>query len=163
MTMLNNYRHDLVTIGYSEGLVNVKNEAIVLSHPYIDCSLNADKRSKIVFYGHSHFYRMKSFAQQARYIGVNVPPLCDIFTMDISYPSILDMELSFNKDSFDRLTLKQLISMYSSFVPVNENVYYFKGHSNGNSETITKKELPKTRILTAGTSQIDKFNAKWNR
>ena len=53
--------------------------------------------------------------------------------------------------------------MYSSFVPVNENVYYFNGHSNGNSETITKKELPKTRILTAGTSQIDKFNAKWNR
>ena len=61
------------------------------------------------------------------------------------------------------MTLKQLISMYSSFVPVNENVYYFKGHSNENSETITKKELPKTRILTAGTSQIDKFNAKWNR
>ena len=33
MTILNNYRHDLVTIGYCEGLINVKNEAIVLSHP----------------------------------------------------------------------------------------------------------------------------------
>ena len=49
MTILNNYRHDLVTIGYCEGLINVKNEAIVLSHPYIDCSLNANKQSKNSF------------------------------------------------------------------------------------------------------------------
>ena len=163
MTILNNYRHDLVTIGYCEGLINVKNEAIVLSHPYVDSSLNTDKRSKIVLYGHSHFYRIKSFAQQSRYIGINVPPLCDIFTKDISYPSILDMELSFDKGSFDRLILKQLIPMYSSFVPVNENVYYFKGYSSTNTEKITEENSPKVRTLTPGTSQIDKFNARWNK
>ena len=164
MTMLNNYRHDLVAIGYGEGFVNIKNEAIVLSHrPYTDCSLNSDKRSKIVFYGHSHFYRIKSFAQQTNFIGVNVPPLCELFTQDISYPSILDMELIFNKGNFDRLILKQLISINNSFVPVNENDYYFKGYSSMNTEK-TKEEIPsKVKTLTNGTSQIDKFNARWNK
>lgn len=165
MTMLNNYRHDLVTIGYGEGLINVKKEAIVLSHrPYTDCLLESDKRSKIVLYGHSHFYRIKNFAQQTNCIGVNVPPLCDIFTKDISYPSILDMELTFNKSSnFDHLILKQLISINNSFVPVNENDYYFKGYSSTNEEKVTEEISPKVKTLTNGTSQIDKFNARWNK
>lgn len=160
MTILNNYRHDLVTIGYCEGLINVKNEAIVLSHPYIDCSLNANKQSKIVFYGHSHFYKIKNFLSQVRYIGVSVPPLCNIFTRDISYPGILDMELSFDKGSFDRLILKQLIPMYGSFVPVNENVYYFR---RMHTEKMNEEQIatPKVRTMSPGTSQIDKFNARW--
>ena len=73
------------------------------------------------------------------------------------------MELSFDKGSFDRLILKQLIPMYSSFVPVNENVYYFKGYSSTNTEKITEENSPKVRTLTPGTSQIDKFNARWNK
>lgn len=162
MTILNNYRHDLVTIGYSEGLINVKNEAIVLSHPYIDCSLSSNKKSKIVFYGHSHFYRVKSFLSQSRYIGINVPPLCDIFTKDISYPSILDMELSFDKGSFDYLNLKQLIPMYGSFVPVNENVCYFRRIY---ADKMKEEQIvtPKVRTMSPGMSQIDKFNARWNK
>lgn len=160
MTILNNYHHDLVTIGYCEGLINVKNEAIVLSHPYIDCSLNANKQSKIVFYGHSHFYKIKNFFSQVRYLGVSVPPLCNIFTRDISYPGILDIELSFDKGCFDYLNLKQLIPMYGSFVPVNENIYYFR---RIHTDKMKEEQIvtPKVRTMSPGMSQTDKFNARW--
>ena len=61
MTMLNNYRHDLVTMGYIKGKINIKNESIVLCHPHVDYYLHLNNKEKVVFYGHSHFYGKKLF------------------------------------------------------------------------------------------------------
>ncbi len=164
MTMLNNYRHDLVTIGYFKGKINIKNESIALCHPHVDYHLYLNNKENVVFYGHSHFYGIKTFLAPARYIGVKVPPLCDIFTKDVSYPSILDMELSFDKGCFECLTLKQLIPMYSSFIPVNENICYFRGYKGTSTENPNEVVPPaKVKTLSMEMSQIDKFNARWGK
>lgn len=58
------------------------------------------------------------------------------------------------------MNLKQLIPMYGSFVPVNENIYYFR---RMHTEKMNEEQIatPKVRTMSPGTSQIDKFNARW--
>ena len=50
--------------------------------------------------------------------------------------------------------------MYGSFVPVNENVYYFR---RMHTEKMNEEQIatPKVRTMSPGMSQIDKFNARW--
>ena len=74
------------------------------------------------------------------------------------------MELSFDKGCFECLTLKQLIPMYSSFVPVNENICYFRGYKSTSTESSKETITPaKVKTLNMETSQIDKFNARWSK
>lgn len=58
------------------------------------------------------------------------------------------------------MNLKQLIPMYGSFVPVNENIYYFR---RIHTDKMKEEQIvtPKVRTMSPEMSQTDKFNARW--
>ena len=188
MTVLNNYRHDLVTIGYGKGFVKIRDEVISLFHPHtIDFGSKIEYKSRLIFYGHSHIYKVNNFITpvSSRPTKILVPSLSDLYTRDISYPSILEMKLHFKENYFTTLLLNQLIPIQGTFVPVNENAFYFpstdlKEINESDIEELdslntdelevldTEEEKDvvssaKVKTLSREMGQIDKFNARWGK
>lgn len=156
-TVLSNYRHDLIALGYGHSIINVGEDNITLFHPLSENAYVPDvEYNKIIFQGHSHIFKVpiNTMGKQVIY----VPPLSDISIHNASYPSILEANLKFNSGSLRYITINQLIHINNKFTQVNEVTRTFK-----------ETDKPKTRIytdtkLTSGNiSQVDKFTKRYSQ
>lgn len=121
MSILENYRHDLIPFAVGEGTIKVKNGNIILFHQTDNeqISLNNYENS-LIFEGHHH--RFATYYNRALNNNlIYVPSISDIYiNKQITIPSILSIELDLEANVFTHGVINQLISNGTELVKINE-------------------------------------------
>lgn len=164
--ILQNYRHDIIPIGYERGEINIKNDKIIVRHPINQNTESLRKfnssNCNLFLDGHSH---KMSFSINGNTI-IHVPSLSDInVTNDNILPSAIKITLDFNHGKFEKGIAKQLL-ITDKIYALNELPFYLNTHQIAPEiikyeETPVKKLIKKEEKYTPGMSQIDKFNARF--
>lgn len=95
-TYLNNYRPDIVPIGYGNGIINIKNDKLLLAHPLcIGVSNTHDLSSNyILIKGHQHL--SKSIIGNNGNCSLCVPSLSNLFLNENQFlPGAIDLSIKF--------------------------------------------------------------------
>lgn len=143
-----NYRHDIICLGYGIGRLNVKNDIIIVKHKLSKYSKIPDPEipdSSLMIKGHSHRMGIKTTPNNLCI--VTVPTASDLIKDD--YPSgAIEMELVMTDGIFERGVFGQLMIIGNRIVRVNEIdvPLYFDKDIKENVElelTHTKKRMLK--------------------
>ena len=111
-TTLYNFRHDLVSLGYGFGCINIKNEQIYLRHLIPGLKVEKAPSGSLVLHGHSH---KATFTINQNCL-IHIPTLSNLFIdNNISSPGAMVMTLSFDRGYYKTIYLEQLV--------VNDNIY----------------------------------------
>ncbi len=147
--VLESYRHDMISLGYRFGQINIKNDCILVKHKgEYDEQFRAitPKHYFLSLYGHFHNMRYKTSPNCAT---ITVPPLCDILYPDcIQFASLVRMKLQFNhgfinKGNFKQLAFKDNIEILSEF----ECYLGYDKDNSGNNPVRLEEKSPKKRVL----------------
>ena len=143
--LCNNYRHDVIIGGYSNTLVNLKNDKILMHHDIENMKLkNFFKEAKIIFQGHFHKF---SFEMNNDKVYICVPTLSNIMQI---HPSALEITLYFTNGFINNISLKNISfdSSYSILSQTNINGLGFKKDKKNKIENVEPyKSLNKEKIL----------------
>lgn len=107
---LNNFRHDIVPIGYGYGRINVKNDKIFVTHPLcIGISNNLELTSNyLLLKGHHHC--TKSIIGSNGNCSLTVPSVSNIFINDNDFlPGAIDLTIKFKNGYFDTIYYEHLL------------------------------------------------------
>lgn len=105
-----NFRHDIVPIGYGSGIINIKNDKILLAHPLgIGVSCEHDLASNfLLIKGHHHAFRSIIGANGS--CSISVPSLSNIFTTEnVFLPGAIDLSIKFVDGYFDTIYFEHLL------------------------------------------------------
>lgn len=96
-TILENYRHDIIPLGYGIGRINIKNDCIFVRHPapaFDELKINPNKmKNFLVLCGHSHQMKFNYNPSGSMFY---IPTLSDLPGNNISRPpSAVKMNLEF--------------------------------------------------------------------
>ena len=167
---LRNYRHDIVVCGYNNAFINIKNDIISLYHHIPNGKKLTKYSSSIVLHGHAHKY--STDMNDNKVLNIVVPSLSDILS---PFPTILELELTFNKGFIEHANIKQVYLAFANKDYVISEVEYNiqnndRKHSNyiynedplpNKVTTSTTEEQQNKTLVKKPTSQIDKFNARY--
>jgi len=109
MVYLQNHRHDIIPLGYSNGTINIKNDSIKLIHPirYKDKRVTYENASTITCVGHQH---RTAINHRHNKLVINVTSLSQILRDGIDLlPGALALNITFRHGVFDFITIKQLM------------------------------------------------------
>ncbi len=164
--VLLSYRHDIVPLGYGEGIINIKNDKFILRHPIKEVGdKDIQSSDEVIFKGHHH--RMGILTLRNSML-VEVPALSDVFmSSNEVFPGALDITFKFSRGYCHSLIIKHLY--FDDKVRMINNMYLERGRGRNvdYSKPIELEErrpvkkriyVPEKRVEM---SQIDKFNAKY--
>lgn len=139
-TVLENKRHDIISLGYGIGKLNIKNDTLIVSHPLIGSSrphrekLNGLFKNKLILCGHRHTMKC-SFHSNNSF--VYVPSLSDLKDdLFYSFPSALKMTITFNNGYFNSVVFEHLL-VSDKIYKLGETKYYLN-HTKDNESDIEK-------------------------
>lgn len=161
---LQSRRHDLIPIGYGTGILNIKNDQIILRHPET-ISTNATFNNKIIFFGHSHKAKV---IHSLTNISIYTPSLSNQnFTSNEILPGALEINLKFTNGYYTTATISHLLLTKNNIFKINEMQFNTSSGKNFSTKVIHNEEN-KNKVLTlekhnTKLSQIDKFNKRYNR
>lgn len=161
--LINNYRHDIKVLNYLSGILNVSEDQITLYHPFNENSFISKyhEDASLILQGHSHLYQTRTNKLKTNQIRINVPTLSDILVYEESYPSMLDLEIQLVNNKIEIIEVRQLIYVDNKFRTVNLTI-----HNLSNQIALENNKAAKKLVLekqTPSSSQIEKFNNKWNK
>lgn len=118
--ILNNYRHDIVPLGYFIGKLNIGNDTLTFLHgskrnylSYKNCNIipyitsnNMDRKS-IVLRGHTH--KMFTITEDDFHVCINLPSISGMRDKDEFLPSAIRIRISLNNDTFSHIIINQLL------------------------------------------------------
>ena len=104
-TILYNFRHDLIPLGYALGGLNVKNETIYIKHRIADYQTSYIPNESLILLGHSH----KSSIQLNGNLYVHIPPLSNISNNRNGFPGATIMTLTFKNGYYKSVFFEQLL------------------------------------------------------
>jgi len=144
MNVLNNYRHDIIPVGYARGKINIKNDQVYLCH-----NLNRYKISfsplggkSLIISGHSH--RMQIFMRDDNYLQILVPSLCDLVRE--GFPGAIKMELTFGNGVIANGIFEHLAIIDGDIYEVDRiSADLIAGKKQ--NQKIQLEEIPKRKIL----------------
>ena len=116
---ITNSRHDIISLGFGQGIVNIKKEKILLQHEL--CAIDLPKIEddvKLALVGHGHMMKTKVYDN----LLLCVPSLsrvCPDKTKE-NIPSFLDLELHFTRDNFEFIKSKQML-VTPNIIPISES------------------------------------------
>ena len=114
--LLYNYRHDLISLGYSVGSINIKNEKLFVKHHISGYKPDKIPNGNLILLGHSH----KASICYNGNLSIHIPTLCDIKSIDrLESPGATLMTISFENGFFKTGFFQQFI-IDNSFHTVNE-------------------------------------------
>lgn len=126
---LENYRHDIVPIGYQLGKINIKNDKIVLMHKFSrkfkKCIFNIPQTNEfhnsLILQGHYHSeFNIKPI--KTNYIA-SIPSLSDIRDMNKEeYPSAIKLQIRFRKNIFSTVEFNQLL-IEDKVIPSEDKIF----------------------------------------
>jgi len=122
-TYLNNFRHDIIPIGYGLGRINIKNDKIYVSHPLSKCdkSKSGLPNNHFLLEGHHHVY--KSIIGNKGNFSISLPSLSNLFvTKNEFLPSAVELTITFNNGYFDTVYAEHLL--VSQNVSVIDEIQY---------------------------------------
>lgn len=117
---LNNYRHDIIPIGYGKGVINVKSDSIILRHKLTSSYKVPNPEiipPALVIQGHSHGTKIKM--THTDLCMITIPTCSDIMTQEF-VPGAIKMTLYFNKGIFETGLFEELIFDNNKLKRVNE-------------------------------------------
>jgi len=153
-----NYRHDIIPLGYCFGQINIKNDKILVRHPsekFDELKLKP-MNHYLSLNGHSHKMKISTSTNDTT---INVPALSD-FTCYTEYqiPSAIRMHLEFKNGIIYNGTFSQLVFTNQDIYRINEyqcNTLGYGKDISGNNGIKLEEDRTKKRILTP---EIEKFN-----
>ena len=172
-TVLTNKRHDIISLGYGCGALNIKNDKIVVIHPDtpIRENIQSSPNGRITLYGHGH---IMGNTMENNHLKISLPSLSDVSILRQGYatpPSIVISTLDFKNGCYENGVFEQYIfldkmykvnkSEYELFRGKNMNLDYVKYEED---RTPYKPEIQKEKILektNSGMSQLEKFNKRY--
>ena len=105
-TILYNFRHDLISIGYGFWSINIKNEKIYVRHLIPNLKVEKAPSGSLVLHGHSH----KATTTLNQNCLIHIPTLCDLsIENNYSSPGATIMSIEFDRGYFKTIYLEQLI------------------------------------------------------
>lgn len=134
-----NLRNDIIIPGYCNGDIQIKNDSIHLYHS-IRTSKYRNNGSLIDLHGHSHKYSSKF---ENGMLKIAVPSLSNIIN---EVPSLLELNISFNKGYFNEVLVKQILFLDNDVV-ISENLYNLLNFRNIDYSTILNIDSGYKRIL----------------
>ena len=164
--VINSYRHDIVSLGYEKGSLNIKNDKIFLAHPIANfTSINNEDNyigKKLIFEGHSH---RSSLIDVEQYLKIKVPSLVTFETKD--YPSFMIITLNFEQYGYiGSINLEHYLFINKNIIKVNDIFINFISQKViCPTKARNEEDLPKKLVLSKNNhlSQIEKFNNKYNK
>lgn len=171
-TVLTNKRHDIISLGYGCGALNIKNDKIVVIHPNtpIRENIQSSPNGRITLYGHGH---IMGNTMENNHLKISLPSLSDVSILREGYatpPSIVVATLDFKNGCYEKGVFEQYIFLDHTY-KVNESKYDLSKGKNMNLDYVKYeenrnpyKEDIKQKILTpqtTGMSQIEKFNKRY--
>ncbi len=172
-TVITNKRHDIISLGYGCGVLNIKNDTIIVIHPNtpIKEEIQTKQVGRITLYGHGH---IMANTMENNSLKISLPSLSDVLIPREGYatpPSIVIANLNFKNGCYENGIFEQYIfldkmykvseSKYDLSKGKNMNLDYIKYEEN---RTPYNDETKKEKILTpqtTGMSQIEKFNKRY--
>jgi len=137
---LRSFRHDIVPVGYGRGLINIKNDRIIVAHPLgIGVSNEHDLSSNyLLVKGHSH--AAKSIISSNGNCSLTVPSLSNVFLSENEFlPGAIDLTIKFKNGYFDTVYYEHLL--VGDRVFAISSTQYSVGHDKErNSDGIIKYE-----------------------
>lgn len=144
--LLHSYRHDIISVGYGKGEINIKNDKIILRHPLLRTSIPHTELLEplLVIDGHSHQMKIKTTPNDLCIL--TVPSLCDS-KFDFAYPGAVEMTLEFKNGLINTATFEQLAIMDNKIHKVNKSTHYLARNKEIKEEISLEKSKTKKRIL----------------
>ena len=127
-TILENRRHDIIPIGYEQGVVTIDSFNFVLEHPiervnYNNFTYNPNI-SKIYLHGHSHRFKLKT---NGNYLDIKVPSSSgykqenNLDFLGNGIPSIIDAEFTISGKKIVSGYFKQYILLNNQLIKIGEH------------------------------------------
>lgn len=116
---IKNSRHDIVCLGFGQGIVNIKKEKILLQHEL--CAVDLPEISddvKLALVGHGHMMKTKVYDNLLLCLP-SLSRVCPDKTKQ-NIPSFLDLELHFARDNFEFIRSKQML-VEPNITPISES------------------------------------------
>lgn len=107
---LRNFRHDIVPIGYGNGLINIKNDRMIVAHPLcIGVGSEHDLTSNyLLIKGHQHV--AKNIIGANGNCSLYVPSLSNLFLTENEFlPGAIDLTIKFKGGFFDTIYYEHLL------------------------------------------------------
>ena len=116
---IENSRHDIVSLGFGQGIVNIKKEKILLQHEL--CAVDLPKiydDVKLALVGHGHMMKTKVYNNLLLCLP-SLSKVCPDKTK-VNIPSFIDLELHFARDNFEFIRSKQML-VEPNIAPISES------------------------------------------
>lgn len=159
--VLENYRHDIVPLGYGVGKINIKNDFVLLRHkcPKFDYMMQNELSKYLVLDGHTH----KDLSYRAypnNFVNIKLPSFSDFSEL----PTALRMKLEFKNGKINYGSFQQIFFGNKTFTVSSFEIPLGYGKDFNYKGVIPlESEKAKKRVLQPETNpQIAKFNAKWH-
>ena len=156
--VLENYRHDIVPLGYGLGKINIKDDFIWVRHRGIEEIKMEPLTNCLLLDGHSHG-TLSYNSHPNNYTRIQLSPFCDFS----EFPTAVRMKLEFKNGkiffgSFEQLFFGAKTLTVSKFeIPLG-----YGKDINPKVPIKLESDRAKKKVLTQNViSQIDKFNSKW--
>ena len=129
--VVTNTRHDIVSLGYRIGKVNIKNDSITVFHPTPVVNQKSDplsNGSKIVLYGHTHDLKYTSYPNKV--LVISVPSLSNVhINNDVKIPKAIKMTLNFKNEMVTSAIFEDLL-VHDKIYKIGEHVTYFNNNES---------------------------------
>lgn len=164
--VLESYRHDIVSLGYGIGQINIKNDNIFVRHPsdkFTELKLKSMNKF-LSLNGHSHRMGLNTADNGTT---INIPALSNmLYDSKEMIPSAVKMTLEFKNGFINKGSFTQLL-FSDQIYEINEFECYLGYGKNitGTTSVALEEERVKKKILVPekieAKSQIEKFNARY--
>lgn len=174
-----NKRHDIIPIGYGKGVINVKNDQIIVKHSGVPVATDfTPYENKLILTGGLHKYKTVIGGDNS--CNIYLPTLSDLkFTSDEILPGVIKATLKYTNGYFDVGNFEHLLVSSGQIYKIGESEYYLGRGKNISTETVKYEEVrkpyvqeinqneekSKVKVLkqqNVRLSQIDKFNMRLN-
>lgn len=116
---IENARHDIISLGFGQGIVNIKKEKILLQHELCAVELSKDyDDAKLALVGHGHMMKTKIYNNLLLCLP-SLSRVCPDKTKE-NIPSFIDLELHFARDNFEFIRSKQML-VEPNIIPISES------------------------------------------
>ena len=164
-TALYNNRHDIIPLGYAEGIIGIKNEKIVVKHPIKSCP-NQEENPYFVK-GHAHKMAINKGSDS---FSITVPTLSDLsYNNSCFAPSAVEITIKFYSNLFQQVYIKHLVIFNDKIYSINEaNIFLsrkIKSSNNYINDTEDKKKDTTIKHSNENqspkTKKLEKFKSKY--
>ena len=138
MQIIKERREDIVPIGYGEGIINVKNDIIVLQHPLLSKDFQKGIYNKaVILRGHGH--ESKIYTDNSNLI-VYAPSLSKLNFNRSSFPGAVYIKLIMRNGKIENVEVEELVIINKKIYITNSMNIYIGCHKNYKNKEIIRNE-----------------------